>query len=860
MALRTPDKADDKLNPGQADYDRKFNGLAKREEAGTFDDIAKNYDKSADPSQENANIANALNREKNPEGDWETKLKAARDIALAASGNKPTSSSKSPLVVILIIIFGGGFSFAGLFGAFSLLPINLVSDFLNKEDAQNTSFSIRADKIINTKIVKDVTKGYCGSKPLLCKYERPSNKLLRALDKEGIHAVDKAGNTIISKGLFPNSRPDHFTFKGHTIPASEFSNRLANDPAFRAAFHNAYTPRFIGFADKIYQAIKARFSITSTDKLKSSTTPEETQKALDENSKGPETGAGATAGGEEENFIKKEITATGTTEAKNVGKAGKGNLVGLIAGVTCALTDIPGLIIATVRAYQMLQLISYASTVLSTVGAWKAGDAQPAEITSLGALLTTTVAGSSAMDSFGIKNILFGDKGSKTDTIWKNYAPGSSVINTLGGVNQFTSSTVKTDICNVATNPVTGAVIDVATSETIIGPIINAVGGAIVGTAIDKLAEPVISGIIGALPPDIFQPLLSFFLGDLTKGLVGVQVGDALSSGIVHLLGQTANKGGNMALTVKQKLAYDNTTTQVNLAYAEEDRATHSPLDATNPNTFLGSLVGGLLPYYSDAGSLTGMVTSLGSIVTGSVGSLFKQASAGAVADDGSEYRLCEDPAISSKDIAAGPFCNIEYGIPPEWLGLDPEDVANDLVNSGDVDPTTGEPIDKSNQSVITLPDPSTLTDPAKNTSAATSSGLSGWMTLCTDGTTSHAADCQITDKTTAEYALYTIDHRVQTTMDGEDATLDPDINSATATPDTTTTTPAPAATDTTTPTTTDTTTTPAPATTDTTTTGSSLEVIVKDPPIGYNSTSIPKLSNLFAYALPPRKFAGTTI
>jgi hypothetical protein len=48
MATQTDDN-DTRLDPGQADYDKKFNDLQKREEAGTFDDIAKNYDKTADP-------------------------------------------------------------------------------------------------------------------------------------------------------------------------------------------------------------------------------------------------------------------------------------------------------------------------------------------------------------------------------------------------------------------------------------------------------------------------------------------------------------------------------------------------------------------------------------------------------------------------------------------------------------------------------------------------------------------------------------------------------------------------------------------------------------------------------------------
>ncbi|MDB5167000.1 MAG: hypothetical protein JWN26_145 [Candidatus Saccharibacteria bacterium] len=853
MALRTPDKTDDKLNPGQADYNRKFNDIANREEAGTFGDIAKNYNKTADPSQENANIAKAHSKETNPAGDWDTKLSAAKDIALAAAGGKP-KGSKSPLVAILIIIFGGGFSFGGLFGAFSLLPIDVVAQFFNKEDAQSTSFSIRTDKIINSKISKDVTSGYCSpDKSLLCKYEKPSNKLLNALEKEGVQAFDKAGNVIKGTGILPNARPDHFTFKGEKINATDFASRLASDPEFRAAFHNAYTPRFVSFADNIFKSIKTRFGFTVDDKNAKAKSSEELSKNLDQASKGPETGAsaaakeGATAA---DGVAETLIEDAAAKEVKGVASSGKGNAVGLIAGVACGIGDIPGLIVSTARAYQMAQLVTYAVTVVTSIEAWKANQATPDEITSLGSLLTTVVAGKSAMDSFGMKNVLFGDT-TTTDTSWKNFSPGGSVADGIAGqIAQFTSSPIKKDVCSVATNPATGAAIDAATADTGVGVVVaaaNLLGGLLGSLALEQWGPTLVKYAVGFIPPGVMQSVLKFFLGDLTQGLVGQDVGNALTSGLVHLMGQTANKGGNMALTIKQKLAYDNATAQVNLAYAQEDRATHSPLDATNPNTFLGSLVGGLLPYYSSTGSLGGVISSLGSIVTGSLGSLFKQASAGAVADDGSEYTLCQDPAITGSGtgtdaLAAGPFCDIQYGIPPDYLNKDPEVVANDLIASGDINPTTGDPIVK--------PDPViSLTD----TSSQAKSSLSGWTSLCGDGSTAHATDCALTpanitaNPNIVDYALYTIDHRVQTTMDGEDQTLDPPATD-----------PSSSSTSTSTPAATTTTDTTAPSTDTTTTTPSTPAAFI--PQTKSTASYAINLSNLFAYILPPKKFEGITI
>ena len=70
MALPTlpgEEKREDTLNPGQQDYDRRFNDIAKAEEQGTFNDIANNYNQTADSSQEDGNI-NRL-KERESEGD-----------------------------------------------------------------------------------------------------------------------------------------------------------------------------------------------------------------------------------------------------------------------------------------------------------------------------------------------------------------------------------------------------------------------------------------------------------------------------------------------------------------------------------------------------------------------------------------------------------------------------------------------------------------------------------------------------------------------------------------------------------------------------------------------------------------------
>jgi hypothetical protein len=213
-----------------------------------------------------------------------------------------------------------------------------------------------------------------------------------------------------------------------------------------------------------------------------------------------------------------------------------------------------------------------------------------------------------------------------------------------------------------------------------------------------------------------------------------------------------------MPLSVKQAVAYRETTKKVQLAYAEEDRATKSPLDTSSPNTMLGSIVYGLVPYtyslYSNT-SISNTLATIGKIVTGSFSTVFQPMTAGATSGDGSEYKLCDDPSIKDNDVAAGPFCNIMYGIPTEYLDKDPVSVLDNLVKSGDVDINTGEPI------------------PEK--------GLAKWVSLCTDGSTMQAQNCKINDETRAAYALYTVDHRIQKSMDEDPPSLSGDASSGSA-------------------------------------------------------------------------------
>jgi len=696
----------------------------------------------------------------------------------ADNTHKGTKSSKSrgrffflkkkgPLAAIVITLLAVSLGLGSL--STSYLPISILANLVSKFNTQDTSLAIRANKLISAKMTQNTTTGSCLVVKIACRFTRPSGKFLKQLEKNGITAFDKAGNKIDNKLLWPNKRTAtlHFTNSAGRkieVEAKDLYKTLTslNNKEFQAAFRFAQRTRFVSVSDYVFKSIKTKFGFGVDDKFRDVDSDEKLAKTVDENVGIDDGGAKAAAGEGEaasESFIKKMLGERADKIVKKLARSGRGDAAIMIAGLVCIVGDAPGLVIKVQRDFQMIQLIKYSALFLTVFGAIKSGDATPEETTAVGNQLTKVVKGNSAMDSFGMKYAITGQTTPQNDK-FKKFSPGMSMVALLGGIAAITSSRAKIKACNVIANPVTGAAVNVALA--LAGPetglaswillAINVALGYALSAALEYLAPYLIDAVMGLLPSSFFSSVLSYFFGDLTQNLSGESAGDALTSGAAHVMGQTSNAGGNMPMTVDQAVAYDGLTKKVQLAYAEDDRATKSPLDASSPNTFLGSIVQKLIPYSinssSIVSSLSGTLSSMGKIVTGSFGMALQPISASAASNSGDEYRQCEDPTIMADDIAAGPFCNIIYGIPPEYLDKDPIKIVTELTTgkyAGNIDEETGDPVEGKD--------------------------LAKWMDLCTDGTTDEAANCMITDDERATYAVYTIDHRIQKSMDEEEET-----------------------------------------------------------------------------------------
>ena len=80
---------------------------------------------------------------------------------------------KGPLLGI-----GGGLGIVGilisLFGPLTMFQ-NLTANLMHRYDYQNTSRSIRTERILAKRLSGDLTKGYCSAIKISCRFNKPSN-------------------------------------------------------------------------------------------------------------------------------------------------------------------------------------------------------------------------------------------------------------------------------------------------------------------------------------------------------------------------------------------------------------------------------------------------------------------------------------------------------------------------------------------------------------------------------------------------------------------------------------------------------------------------------------------------------------
>jgi len=656
------------------------------------------------------------------QGPWGNKVTGKQVSPTKGKFNLAGLKKKGPLTAIILTLVGGGIGIGGLLSP-SLLLVNLKEVMTDKFNTQLTSMDIRTNKMIESKAISNF--GVCGSIITIgCKYSSMSDKLIERLKKEGVD-VDVDG----TKNILGRNKVTKIHFDDEDILPKEFATKLATTPKLRTSMKRAYNPLFASFSDKIWNKTLFEFKISEEGiSFKKDSTDEEKLKEIQDSTKNS---ADINEGTRpvREDFESDEAFDEATKRfddnvdisAKNVNEIVDGATEVTESGIKAAskttttaikaatgvvnILDYPdtacqiygaaravGIAAKTVR---LAQLAAFAMLFLKAADQIKAGDANPEDISYLGKILTTesivkddstgeVISKKSATDSFGYKYAAYGDLGEMPDSAMQ-FMAGAGFTGTLIGI------TSRIDEALGGSPKVTCKIINNFFVQA--GGIAVGIAGAFFSGGVTvtlgaaaKVAAGIAFSVALAYLPTLLKDIVAGVLVD--KNTVGELAGDAITSGTAGLLGAAAFNGGNAPLTVEQAVAYNKLTQKVAQQYAEEDRLTYSPLDASNKNTFAGIVLSTLTPYLAKLNSVSSIMSSIGPFMFNSIASIIPTAKAA----DEAEFTMCEDYDYKDMGLATDPFCNLVYGVPTDDLqNISPLEVLNKM--DGEFDQETGEPI-----------------------------------------------------------------------------------------------------------------------------------------------------------------------
>lgn len=778
MAIRVDDPRDI-----QSAYDERFNtanDLKSAETTGTDPYVIGGLDQLDAYRNDPAN--SVREEEESPTGDYINrftgKLKPVKSAGKLAKVGGPTG-----IIIAVLLGIAGVVSF---FGGPGLLIVNLAEVMTEKFNYQLGSMEVRHQKILYAKL-NNSTTGKCGTVVNInCKYTTFSDREIDNFKKAGIE-VKTDGKSVLGR-----NKVKSFTVEGRTVTARNFTSEMAANSKFNTAMKRAYNMKYAGMSDKIFNSVAKKFGISkkapfeegSDDKKRATTIEEDTKEGRastdstasckDPNNCTEEENARKKAGADgadEANKLTSSSSDSATNQADNIIAENADDLARGASGATGEITDeameiasksvggaaasiikITGPIDNACMIYgwtktisyvaktvRSVQMVRYAMIFLSTASMIKAGHARAEDVRYLGDIITKVVSingkkTKAGTDSFGYRYAAFGDKG--IDDAASTAVAGAS----FGGTIQSIVSTLLSPLggkdsadktCKILGNPI------VQVGSAIVGIASFFVGAGEVKLTAQLAIAPLIAIVGAILPAMIGEMLAGKLVGDNTYGERSVNL---ITSGSGGMLSKVASSGGNSIMHKKDAVAYMQVQKQVLAEYAEYDRSTHSPFDASNPNTFLGSIFTRFAPYLYGVNNAPDAISNTLGVVS-SIASNFLSPAANAASPE--TFDECKDADYLYHDIATDPFCNPVVGIPPQYLGVDPADLTERMASKGMIDQMTGEPLSEDYKSFVT--ECITREDPYGTSK---------------DGEEDKTADCFIDSQEKADMYLHFIDQR----------------------------------------------------------------------------------------------------
>lgn len=688
-------------NPSQRNWNETLNRDEKSAGQSNFDDIANNfYKNTADPSQENRNIAAAA------EKNLSSGSQSAKGKREATSNTAPKSRRDKALTFVKKIT-----PFTALLGIFlvglaGILIINIPALVLVqiKEGAMEDLFDslpvaeLRTLHVFRAKVKKPTTAKICVKGAARCTTKTFSQKQLNKLRKAGFKTTP-ADPKKIGSGRYKVDSIDYTDKSGKTrrISPRDMNRQYRINPEFRSRMNKAYNPKWNMLRDsragkvlnrfnvklnRIIGGSKKAMSVKSREFVRNGIGNESTTTRLNQGRGRPNLPDDASR----QNYVnettkaRKELSRLSSKSQglKGMLKGGAraGNIFTGFQAQTCAVIKSIEVAGTAARIIKYAELLRLAILIYNIADSIPYGEATYESVDFAGKFVTSVDLSDKviAEDSFGDgDNIVSAimnrkpdespkmvdnpDKGkSPTESVGQKaslygsvgnlsmrdsqFVMGAGFQGTLKSITDWlrknSKGALEKDNCDFYENKL------VQTG----GLILSLFAGAGVGSAIKAGGQMALFMFITSYINGVISDLLS---GESASvNLVGVDAGNALFAGGGAFFGAMAGSRGltpvSTSREVRNMQSMRNESLQQQAKVARYE-ARSEPFNIYNQYSFLGSIVWSLDPALVQSLSRTGVVLRTPGIIFGSLASLLSPKTRAAVSEE-ARYGKCQDPTF----------------------------------------------------------------------------------------------------------------------------------------------------------------------------------------------------------------------
>lgn len=184
--------------------------------------------------------------------------------------------------------------------------------------------------------------------------------------------------------------------------------------------------------------------------------------------------------------------------------------------------------------------------------------------------------------------------------------------------------------------------------------------------------------VMNIVMPIIMPRILGFFTRDLTKDIGGEDYGNALASGANGYMGQNHQFGGGSPASKEALVTFLKHKEEYIADNAKQERYSKNPFDMSSPYTFMGSLMGRLIPLMGNSASAIGRINSFSKVVGSSLTGLLPHSAAMTapiVAEEAAKNTEKNCPELHQIDAVGDVFCNPYFVSDMDTMTEDPAEI-----------------------------------------------------------------------------------------------------------------------------------------------------------------------------------------